>query len=273
MRNLLSSLLVLSIVIFASCSTPRYAYAPAAHNVPVLTAKGDGKIGAAYSTSISGDRIEDDETVNNSVNGIDVQGAYALSDHWALQAAHMQRWERTTGGVDSVNIKYRRNLTELGVGYYFPMNSNLNAWFQVFGGGGFGKFNFTDSSVYGNYFHESDVLKFYVQPGFYFRSKGSFSVSIAVRGSFIKFNSIKTNYPSSDLDNYRLNQMGNKVKFFLEPAVVSSFGFKNVPGLRIEFQGGLSLLTAETPFDYRSQNFSIGTYLDFGSLRRGTNKR
>ena len=39
-------LIVVSIIIIgASCNTPRYIYSPAAHNVPVLTKKGDTKNG------------------------------------------------------------------------------------------------------------------------------------------------------------------------------------------------------------------------------------
>jgi hypothetical protein len=47
---------------------------------------------------------------------------------------------------------------------------------------------------------------------------------------------------------------------------VGSFGFKNVPGLRFEFQGGLSLLMAKNYIDYRKFNFSIGTWVDVGAL-------
>ena len=258
---------------FSSCYTPRYAYTPSAHNVPMITEKGDGKIGASYSTSISGDRVINDEDVNNNVNGVDIQGAYAISNHWALQASHMQRWERTNTDYDSSRVKYHKQLSEFGVGYYFPMNSNRNAWFQVFGGGGFGKFDFTDNSIYGSFIHQSDVLKFYVQPAFYFRTKGSFSIAVSVRGSVVKFNSVRTNYSEADLEDFNLTYLDDKAKFFLEPALVGSFGFKNVPGLRFEFQGGFSMLTAERPFDYHTQNFSIGSYLDFGSLRKGTNRR
>ena len=264
---------LLYIIIFAACQTPRYAYSPSAHNVPVITQKGDGKIGALYSTNIPAEESYNGERIYNRSNGIDIQAAYALSDNWAIQASHFQRWERTTGGPDSVNIKYKRNLSELGAGYYFAMNKRKTAFFQVFGGGGIGKFSFNDHSINGDFFHQSDILKFYVQPAFVFRSKGSFSTSIAIRGSIVKFNSIKTNYSSAELEDYKLNYIDGRAKFFLEPAFVSSFGFKNLPGLRIEFQGSVSLLAAYYPFDYRTQNFSIGTYLDFGSLKRGSNRQ
>ncbi len=263
---------LLALVFFSACETARYAYSPSAHNVPVLTQKGDGKIGAAYSTNPRTDEIYNDERIYSNTNGFDVQGAYALSDNWAIQASHFQRWERTTGGPDSVTVKYNRNLTELGGGYYFAMNKGKTAFFQVMGGAGLGKFSFTDQSVYGDYFHQADIFKFYVQPAFVFRSKGSFSTSIALRGSVVKFNSIKTNYTANQLSDYQLSNLDYRAKFFFEPAFVSSFGFKNVPGLRFEFQGSLSLLAAYDPFNYRPANFSVGSYLDFGSLKRSAGK-
>ena len=266
-----SSLIVLIVIGFSACNVPRYAYSPSAHNVPVLTQKGDGKIGALYSTNIPSMRAEN-EKVDDGTNGIDILGAYAISDNWAVQASHFQRWERTTGGPDSINIKYRRNLTELGVGYYFAANDKKRTFIQIFGGAGLGKFSITDHSKTGNFYHQSDILKFYIQPAILFRSKGSFSSSVAIRGSFIKFNSIKTNYSSSDLQDYKLDNITGGAKFFFEPAYVGSFGFKNLPGLRIEFQASASLFPSDDLFNYRTQNFSIGSYLDLGSLKRRTNK-
>ena len=259
---------LLMIMIFTACQSPRYAYSPAAHNVPVLTKKGDGKIGALYSTSIPTEETYNNERVYSHTNGLDVHGAVALSDNWAVQSGYFQRWERNTGGPDTANIKYRRNIGEIGGGYYFAMNKRKTNFFQVFGGGGLGKFSFTDHSINGNYFHESDILKFYIQPAFVFRSKGSFSTSIALRGSIVKYYGIKTNYNQNQLADYKLDNLDYRAKFFFEPAFVSSFGFKNVPGLRVEFQGSLSLLASYNPFDYRPANLSIGSYIDFGSLRK-----
>lgn len=259
------------LILLSSCETARYAYSPTAHNVPVLTQKGDGKIGGAYSTNPRTDESYNDQRIYTHTNGFDVQGAYALSDNWALQASYFRRWESSTGGPDSVNIKYNRNLTELGGGYYAAMNKRNTAFFQVFAGVGLGRFSFTDQSINGNYFHQSNVFKFYVQPAFVFRSSGSFSTSIALRGSVVKFNSIKTNYSPEQLSDFNLNDLDYRAKFFFEPAFVSSFGFKNVPGLRFEFQGSFSLLASYEPFNYRPANFSVGSYFNLGSLKRNNN--
>jgi len=272
MKTLVQNFLIISLISLSACETARYAYSPSAHNVPVLTQKGDGKIGGLYSTNPATDETYNNERIYSHSNGFDAQGAYALSDNWAIQSSYFQRWERTTGGPDSVNIKYKRNLAELGGGYYFNMNKRKTVFFQVLGGAGLGRFSFTDHSINGDYFHQSNIFKFYIQPAFVFRSKGSFSTSIALRASVVKFNSIKTNYSPGQLSDYILNNLDYRAKFFFEPAFVSSFGFKNVPGLRFEFQGSLSLLAAYDPFNYRPANFSVGSYLDFGSLKRAGNK-
>ena len=113
-KRILFVLLIL--VILASCNTPRYAYSPSAHNVPVLAKKGDSKLGAVYSTNFAGERDIDGETVDERTRGIDVHGAVAISDHFAIQAAYFYRWEKTTGGNDTATIRYNRNLGEFGIG-------------------------------------------------------------------------------------------------------------------------------------------------------------
>ena len=137
---------------------------------------------------------------------------------------------------------------------------------------GLGKFSFTDHSINGDFFHQSNIFKFYIQPAFLFRSKGSFSYAVDVRGSFIKYNSIKTNYTADALTKYKLNNLDGGAKFFLEPGFTGSFGFKNLPGLPIEVQGSVSIFPSDNPFNYRKPDFSIGSYLDFGSLKRRNTK-
>ena len=70
-----------------------------------------------------------------------------------MQVSHFQRWETTTGGTDSVAIKYRRNLTEIGGGYYYALNEDKKTFIQLFAGFGLGRFSFTDHSIHGDFFH------------------------------------------------------------------------------------------------------------------------
>lgn len=237
--------------------------------MPVLTKKGDSKLGAVYSTNFTGEQRRDDILIDNRSRGVDVHGAVAITAHFAIQGSYFYRWEKTTGGSDTSTIRYNRNLAELGLGYYLPMNERKNVIFQIFAGAGLGKFSIADRSIYGYHFHDVNITKIYLQPAFIFRSKGSFSSSISLRSSIIEYSKIKTSYSSSQLSDYNLDSLNNRAKLFFEPAFTGSFGFKNLPGLRIEFQGGLSFLASRKYIDYRIVNFSVGTWIDIGAMVRG----
>ena len=266
-KNLLPVFIFICItIIAASCNTPRYIYSPSAHNVPVLTKKGDSKIGAVYATNAAGQEKKGGVEIDNRSRGYDLQGAVAITNNFAIQAAHAYRWEKMEGGPDSITIKYKRNLTEIGLGYYLPINEKNNTFFQVFAGAGLGRFSFTDTDKTGSYFHQANIAKIYLQPAMLFKSKGSFTTSVALRFSGISYSKIKTNYSPSQLDDYHLEDLTGRMKWFFEPASVSSFGFKNVPGLRFEVQAGVSFLMSTNYVDYRKVNFSIGTWVDMGAL-------
>jgi hypothetical protein len=257
---------VVILCVLASCTTPRYVYSPSAHNVPVLTKKGDSKIGAVYSTNFTGEETRDDQKIDNRSRGYDLHGAVAITDHFAVQASHFYRWEKTTGGADSTTLRYKRHLTEFGLGYYLPLTTKKNTFFQFFGGIGLGRFSFTDVDRVASNYHQANITKVYLQPAILFRSKGSFSGSVSLRGSIISYSRIKTSYSASQLDDYNLDSLNNRAKFFFEPAFTGSFGFKGLPGLRLEFQGGLSFLAAHSWIDYRIVNFSAGAWVDIGSF-------
>ena len=266
-KNLLPTLIfICSIIFIEACNTPRHIYSPIAHNVPVLTKKGNSKLGAVYSTNAVGQETKDGVKIDNRTRGYDLQGAIAITNNFAIQTAHAYRWEKTEGGPDSTTIKYKRNVTEFGLGYYLPINDKKNTFFQVFAGGGLGKFSFTDVDKTGAYFHQANITKIYLQPAFLYKTKGSFTTSVALRFSGINYSKIKTNYSASQLNDYHLDDLTGRMKWFLEPASVSNFGFKNVPGLHFEVQAGLSFLMAKNYVDYRKFNFSIGSWVDIGSL-------
>ncbi len=271
-RSLSGLMLICIIAVAASCNTPRYIYSPSAQNVPVLTKKGDSKIGAVYSTNLTGEEKRDGQIIENRSRGFDLQGAVAITHQFAIQANHFYRWEKSTGGPDSLTIRYKRNLTEIGLGYYLPINEKKNIFFQFFAGAGLGKFSFTDDNKFGTNFHETNIVKIYLQPAILFKSTGSFTSSVSIRASSINYSKIKTNYSVSQLSDFNLDNLNGRGKIFIEPAFTGSFGFKNVPGLRFEFQGGLSFLMARNFIDYRFFNFSAGTWLDIGSLFKKTSE-
>ena len=261
------------VVLFGSCYAPHYMYNPTAHNVPVLIKKGDSKVAAYYSSNLSGDLFTENPanaTINSS-QGLDVQGAVAVTDHVAIQANYFYRSEKNSGYEDNPGntlIKYKRHLAEIGVGYFISMHRHDKVLFQVFGGAGMGNFSFIDHSKDPNnntFFtrnHETDVTKLYLQPAFIFNIKENFALSVSSRFSVINFHNIKTDYTQQELEYYYLNDLPYGSRTFWEPAFTNSFGFKNLKGVKFEYQFSSSLLASDRTIDYRSFNFALGILLD-----------
>jgi len=264
------------LLIISSCYTPRYVYSPSAHNVPLLTNKGDSKLAFNYSSNLSF-ATHTNGTVNESY-GYDIHGAYAIGKHLAVQSGYYSRHEKNDGNfttnLDSSIIRYRRNLFEFGLGYFNKFDSASHFIFQVFAGAGMGQFSFTDNGknqggVMYSRFHKSAITKVYLQPAMVFRPNGQITLSVSSRFSFIDFYNISTDYSSSELRNYELDSLGHSPVVFWEPAFINSFGFKKVPGLRLEYQLGMSLLMSRKFVDGRSFNFSAGLVLDLPKLLKG----
>jgi len=276
MKTSLVFLLLGCSFLLASCYTPRYVYSPSAHNVPVFTKKGDSKLAANYSANIVG-RVSGDsgKAVMPRSRGYDLQAAYAFTNHWAMQVNYFHRNERNTGDdlsiKDSVVIRYKRSLTEAGIGYFHILDRNKRGIFQVFAGVGLGKSSFIDNGKQGSNpirsrYHEMNVTKLFIQPAFMITNKGYFAAAISSRVSVIYFSKIKTDYNATELSTYQLDSLNYSPRVFWEPAVINSFGFKKLPGLKLEFQFGFSFLASKRFVDSRAFNFSGGLLFDLPKL-------
>lgn len=269
-------------LVFSACYTPRFVNSPTAHNVPVLAEKNDSKLSFNYSTNAD-TRSTNDQYSRNSTNGFDIQGAYALTNNIGVQGSYFSRNETTNGGgadddfFDKSFIDYKRDFFEFGAGYFTPIDQKGKMLFQVFGGVGFGRFTFTDngkdkSQVAYSRFHNADVTKIYVEPALTFRSKNEiFAASLSTRFSFAKFRNVQTNYTAPERQFFKLDSINRYTSVFFEPAFVNSYGFNKLPGLRIEYQLGLSLLMSRQIMDYRRFNFSVGLVFDIPKLIKGIN--
>ena len=230
-----------------------------------------------YSTNAE-TRSSDSKYNRNRANGYDVQAAYAVTNSVAVQGSYFNRTEATYSNTedyfDSSAIKYNRNLFEFGAGYFTPIDKKGKIHFQVFGGAGFGKFTIKESGAdnsqlpYSRY-HYSNITKFYIEPAVTFKSKEVFAASLSTRFSIIKFRNVETNYAQSEKEAFHLDSIGRNAIVFFEPAFVNSFGFNKLPGLRLEYQIGLSLLMSRTVVDNRTFNFSVGLLFDIPKLIKG----
>lgn len=253
-----------------SCKAPRYVYSPSAQNVPVFTQKGDSKLSALYSTNWANRTVVLGEYPYS--RGVDVQAAYAITNHWAVQANYFDRNEKNGQNylVNSGNlIKYRRHLLEGGLGYYAYLKDKLIL--QCFAGFGSGKFKFTDytldsigvSSI--NY-HYASVNKFFIQPAIVFHPVKHTSFAFSSRFSFVDYYSIQTNYDNSQLSSHHLNLLPRQTYHFWELAIVITHGLGQFPYLRLEGQLGFSLLLNQQFVETRPFHFSIGMYADIPRL-------
>ncbi len=263
-----------------SCSTPRYIYSPSAQNIPVLVKAGDSKLAANYSNNISGGRTYDNNysgrTEVNKSYGYDLQAAVAVTNNFAVQANLFYRKEQN--GDYSTTLRYKRRLTELGIGYFKSFKrKRKTVIFQVFGGVGFGKFNLNDNGedyngVPYSRFHNDDIFKVYVQPAIIFKIRENLNISVSSRLSFVNYNNIQTNYTTDELRDYELSRLSYTNFAFWEPSFTQSFGIKSVPGLLLEYQFGLSLPLTQGPINYHPLNFSVGLAFDIPKLFRAGNK-
>jgi hypothetical protein len=242
----------------------------------MLIKKGDSKLAVNYSFNPANNAVKDSVPIKAKAWGYDLQAAWALTNHWAMQVNYYHRTERNAGDFDagtrdSVVINYKRHLTEIGAGYFHSLNDNNQAVFQIFAGVGFGKSSFTDNGrnyngVYRSHYHTMNVTKLFIQPAFTVRIKRNFAASFSSRHSFIYFKNISTDYSAADLDNYKLDSLSFSPRVFWEPSIVNTFGFKKLPGLQIEFQIGFAFLISRRFVDARAFNFSTGLLFDLPKL-------
>ena len=247
-----------------------------------LQKKNDSKLAVDYSTNAD-TRSSDSRYHRNRANGYDVQAAYAVTKSIAVQGNYFSRSEATYSNsnnyFDSSAINYNRHLFEFGAGYFTPIDKKGKIHFQVFGGAGFGRFTINENGTDNNHlpytrFHNTNITKFYLEPAITFKSAEVFAASLSTRFSIIQFRNIQTDYTQPEKESFNLDSIGRNAIVFFEPAFVNSFGFNKLPGLRIEYQLGLSLLMSRTMVDYRTFNFSIGLVFDIPKLIRAAgNKR
>jgi hypothetical protein len=128
-------------LLFSSCTQPRYVYSPPVRNLHYFEKAGQSKLAAHWAT---GPSRNDGGTSSAFNNGFDLQGSYAISDHWAIMVSYYNRKEHdniNTVYSSSANlyseIEYKRNGTELGASFFTPLSKGRENFFHIDGGIGF----------------------------------------------------------------------------------------------------------------------------------------
>lgn len=277
-----TTICLLILIFLSACQTPRYIYSPSAPNNPFLTEKGESKLSASIS---GGNRRTFDPGGKNG--GFDIQGAYAITDKWAVTAGYSYRKEKDIydharyNFFDSSVINYKRKLVEFGAGMFLPLDKEKKCYFTFYSGLGFGKFSFVDNGIedpgiFYNRNHKSNVFKFYFQPAFNFIPGEYFRLSVGGRCSFVNYSGITTSYTAPEIDYYGLDVLSRKALFnFLEPMLQIQCGIPQCDWLKIDgsavFTGNI---THTSKMKSRWLNVSIGLSFDLSKLKKqGTTSR
>lgn len=267
-------LLIFACLIIVSCRTPRYVYSPAPPNNPYFREKGESKLAAYYSTGGDANELADEYN-----NGYDLQGAYAISDHFALSADLFKRKEKDSISdydrmyFDRSVVRYNRHITSLGGGFYGDL-FDKRIYCNLYGGVGSGKYSFSDNGIDNgtsyNRHYKSDMTKWYIQPSINFFSK-YLRTGLIGKICWVHFDNISTSYTPAELVYLNLDRLPGRTLIFFEASWSVQATFKSMNWMFIE-----GLITSSTdPFDRntvnleaRNFNASIGVGIDFSKMTK-----
>src|SRR6185312_13632358 len=180
MKNMKVAILLVSASLYLlSCYAPRYVYSPSTQNIPLLHKKNDLEFSGFYGGAVNAFKEK-----GNSINGFDLHGSWAVSNHFAIMLNESFGWEKNRDNDsffpnDSSLLKYKRNFTELGIGYFTPVAYNEKMQFQLFGGLALGSSDISDdyisNTLHEDKYHNSSVTKIFIQPAIIYNLSKKFS--------------------------------------------------------------------------------------------------
>lgn len=268
---------IIACLVISSCYSPRYMYSPAASNLPVFSKKSDSKIAAYYSNTHFGGR-----DVTSFYNyGFDLQLAYAPHDHWLVLLNQTNRYEKTSGNAetyqfDSISLRYKRTMTEIGGGYFTALTDSSKLFLQLVAGAGLGKYQLDENgkNAAGHYsrFHRIGVTKVFFQPVLQVHYNRHFSISFASRFVLLWYHTANSDYTATEKDSYLLSGLTASPRFLWEPSLVNNFSFSKLNAVQFELQLGFAALISRRFFDYRSVNLSVGAVWDLTKLKKKKNQ-
>jgi hypothetical protein len=212
-------------------SCVHYYYQPSANNVPMFKEKNEA-------------RVQLQSSGGNDLSGVDVQTAYAVGNHTALQLNFFHTGEKEQDyGVG------RGNYIEAAAGY-FNASHNKRWIFETYAGIGYGSvLNVYGSSDINSYSQSSKfgVTKFFAQPSFGYSSK-YFSMAISSKLAVVNYNLLNSSIKAGDYsyDAADVESLKNKSFFLWEPGFIMRGGFEHFQALfqithSVPFKTGLLL--------------------------------
>jgi hypothetical protein len=259
----------------ASCRTPRIIYSPSPPNNPYFREKGESKLAAFYSGG-------DNNKASGEYNlGFDLQSAYAISNNFALTAGYFQRDEKEIFALsnrrhfDSSVIRYKRNTTDFGAGYFKALGKSRVAYFNLYAGAGFGKFSFTDTGIDSiglnyNRDYSNDIVKWYIQPSLNLYPAENFRLGFIWKYCNVNYSNQLSTYTTNELNYLDLDLIRKKSIGFFEITINSQVSFSAAKWLAIEGSVTLSSDPFENSVNLEARNFnaSIGLCFDFSKIKK-----
>jgi hypothetical protein len=217
----------LMLVFFISCAP---VYIPNTVNAPLFSGKGEFNLGAHTGT-----------------NGIDIQTAYAFTDHLGI----MINGSFMTNDTSQYGDHHKHTFGELGLGYYNKLGSVFRV--ETFAGFGMGR-----ASAYDSFFFI--VPQAIIADGHYSRifvqtsigaSTDFFDGGLTLRGCYVNF--YKYTYGGTDFSH-------KDDDFFFEPVLFARIGWKYI---KFQTQFGLSVPMNDNLINYQPFMMSFGLHFNF----------
>lgn len=206
-------------VFFTGCG-PIY-YAPNTQNVPIMKEKGQINLSMGLNAT-------------EYTDGFELQGAYGLTNRWALllNADWVDSSEFGSSGSG--------NIVEIGGGYYKSLSPSFV--FETYGLVGQGSLEYHDNSIENNGIN-ANFYRIGVQPSISF-SKKYFSTSLSSRLATIRYTRVHGNL-IYDVDYLKTHDS----QWLLEPALTFQGGLENIK-LQLQFQLSYNLTDPDFIQDY-----------------------
>lgn len=220
-------------------------YIPNTRNTPLFNNKGEFKGSAFIGT------------------GVDLQGALALTDNFAVMGSYSFLSENRNDPLDpTIKFKRKNNFFEGGLGYY---KANRQRRIELFVGYGQGKGTTTGQyNFFFQTFGQQELVvtgkynRFFIQPSIGTNNPG-FNLIFTPRISFVDFNEFQS--------GVIVEKPNEGMHLFIEPAVTARFRMaQNLNGM---FQLGLNLSMPNDAFyDHVPVQASFGVQLHLGGSLR-----
>lgn len=260
--------------LFASCAAlNRYVYRSNPINLPGLTEKGQSRLTADVGGNIQMQGL-------NGLGGVDLQGAYAVSNRLTLLGGYSGRSGSDAGSNlyqgafyplsirdsnNAANLHYRNNTWELGAAY--TMRFGRHVFMSVSAGGGAGNYHIDDNgalydTLYRAYL-DAHLTQWFVQPAMYFKLK-AVDLGVGFRLAWSHFSNVTTNYTSEQQTQFSVGDLQGKDMNMFQPFWVLRIR-PHLSWLQIELQGSLNIggnSSSTTSYNYYYLNGGVGVSID-----------